>query len=196
MQAFHTTRSARLRSGYTLIEIMLVVTIIMVIAAMASAPLITSWRDVRLGEEAERVRVLAAGTRMEALDSDQVWQFRFEPGGTRYVRVPVAESEDDSGSAAATSSRNGKRSGRLPEGMRFSPNLPAGGGLSENLLAGLPDAGELGQVSWSSPVEFFPDGTSTHSTFEVLSDLGGSRQIQVRSVTGAVTVMRPGRTPH
>jgi len=195
MQAFHTTRSARLRSGYTLIEIMLAVTIIMVIAAMASAPLITSWRDVRLGEEAERVRVLAAGTRMEALDSDQVWQFRFEPGGTRYVRVPVAEETDSSGSPAETASRNGKRSGRLPEGMRFSTNSSAGGGLSENLLAGLPDAGELGQVSWSSPVEFFPDGTATQTTFEVLSDLGGSRMLQVRGVTGAVTVLRPGQSP-
>lgn len=195
MQTFHTTRSARLRSGYTLIEIMLVVTIIMVIAAMASAPLITSWRDVRLGEEAERVRVLAAGTRMEALDSDQVWQFRFEPGGTRYVRVPVAEETDSSGSPAETASRNGKRSGRLPEGMRFSTNSGAGGGLSENLLAGLPNAGELGQVSWSSPVEFFPDGTATQTTFEVLSDLAGSRMIQVRGVTGAVTVLRPGQSP-
>lgn len=181
-------QSGRFRSGYTLLEIILAVTIILIISGLAASPLIHSWNDVRVGEEAEKVRALAAGTRMESLDSDVVWYFCYEPGGTHFLRVPGIEA----GSSA--SNLNGKRSGFLPAGMSFSTSSGSGQVLKPEQLSGLANAGELASVGWSSPVEFFPDGTATNASFEVLDVRGSSRRIHIRDVTGAVTVTRRGQS--
>lgn len=186
-------RVERCRSGYTLLEMLLVLTVMMIIASLAASPLMSSWQRHRLSEAAESVRSLAAGTRILALDNGEHWQFRFEPGGTRFVRVPLKEVGDASQASGASQQQgvNGQLSGVLPEGIVFGEdmnNSSSADNLSSSQLAGMPDSGELGQVKWSSAIVFFGDGTASQTMFTVEdSENGGLRQISVRDLTGAVS---------
>ncbi len=171
---------------------MLAVSVLIILATVASSPIMRTWRDQRLAESTENVRSLLAGTRIRAVDNDQTWQFRYEPGGTHYVRVPLAatESENDE-----TSNRSGQQSGTLPDGITFeTTDTGAAPPLDPKLLDGLPDSGDLTSASWATPILFYSDGTATQALFTIVDEYGGSREVLVRDLTGAVTSRRPTNT--
>lgn len=178
-------RQTGIRSGYTLIEILLALAVMIVLMAMVSAPVMENWRDQRTGASTEDVRSLLAGTRILALDRDETWQFVFEPGGTRYLRVPHSTATE---AASSTTANQGKKSGTLPPDITFGESEGVASTVESNLLAGLSDAGELSGISWSAPVLFYSDGTSTDTNFEIVDVYGNARTVSVRELTGGVTV--------
>lgn len=186
MQSLTARKSDSSRSGYTLIEIMLAVMVLIVLTSLAASPLMNSWRDTQTGSATEEVRALLAGTRILALDRDETWQFAYEPGGNHYVRVPLSAVTED---ASKENANQGKHSDTLPATITFGES---GGGtgstISSELLTGLADAGELSGVSWSSPILFYSDGTSSDAKFEIVDEYGNARTILVRDLTGGVTV--------
>lgn len=189
MRRFPATRPRQRSSGYTLLEVMLAVSVLIILATVASSPIMRTWRDQRLAESTENVRSLLAGTRIRAVDNDQTWQFRYEPGGTHFVRVPLAatESENDE-----TSNRSGQQSGTLPDGITFeTTDTGSAPPLDPKLLNGLPDSGELTSASWATPILFYSDGTATQALFTIVDEYGGSREVLVRDLTGAVKSRRP-----
>lgn len=182
------SRRSIARSGYTLLEVLLALAVLLILATFSTGPLLTTWRDNRLGEATEQVRTSLSGTRFRAVDLDETWQFRFEPGGTKFIRVSMREPGDDEQAAVS-----GRDSGALPEGMQFMTESVTGGGqISNSLLKGLPDERELSVVNWGSPIVFYSDGTASAARFEVVDEYGGSRMVRVRDLTGAATVKRPG----
>lgn len=187
--------SEKRRGAYTLLEILLAVVILMILTSLASSPLMRTWRDQRTGSAAEEVRALAAGSRIQALDRDETWQFLYEPGGTRYVRLPQVSADssvtatDETGDKLSDAGNNGKASGFLPSEIAFGDSGGASTStLNSSQLAGLPDSAELTGVTWSAPILFYSDGTSSDAAFEVTDEYGNSRSINVRELTGAVTV--------
>lgn len=184
--------------GYTLLEVLLALSVLIVIASIGVSPVISTWRDNRLAEAAEDVRSLVAGSRIQSLDRDETWQFRYEPGGTMFVRVP-----DSAAAEGEQTQASGRLSGSLPEGIKFAENSSAATGqdsvvtgstLSPDLFSGLPDANELTQASWSEPIYFYSDGTAESAEFELTDGYGGVRRVRVRDLTGAVTVSRQNDT--
>ena len=172
--------------GYTLIEIILAVMVLIVLTSMAASPLMNSWRDTQTGSATEDVRALLAGTRILALDRDETWQFVYEPGGNHYLRVPLSTAPEDTSDEKVN---QGKHSDTLPETITFGES---GGGtgssLSSELLSGLAGAGELNGLSWSAPILFYSDGTSSDTKFEIVDEYGNARTILVLDLTGGVTV--------
>jgi len=177
------------RSAFTLIETLLALTIILTMAALAWTPLLRSWGDHRLQAATEDVRNVLSGTRIFSLDNDAVWQFRYEPGGDHFVRVPYQQSTADS---QTTPDINGRMSLTLPEGLTFGEDnsLTTAGvePLTATDLDGLPDSGELTGISWSQPILFYPDGTGTETTLQVVDEEVGELTVSVRELTGGVTV--------
>lgn len=186
MQRFIARNSMTSRSGYTLIEIMLTMMVLTILTSVAASPLMQSWRDQQTGSATEEVRALLAGARILALDRDETWQFVYEPGGNHYLRVPLTAAAEESGNGSAN---QGKFSDTLPSQITFGES---GGGtgatVSSELLTGLPDAGELSGVAWSTPVLFYSDGTSSEAELVIVDTYGNSRTISVRDLTGGVTV--------
>tara|TARA_R110002072_G_scaffold303069_1_gene492601 strand:+ start:95512 stop:96090 length:579 start_codon:yes stop_codon:yes gene_type:complete len=186
MQRFIVRNSVASRSGYTLIEIMLTMMVLTILTSLAASPLMQSWRDQQTGSATEEVRALLAGTRILALDRDETWQFVYEPGGNHYLRVPLTAAADESGNGTAN---QGKFSDTLPAQITFAESGGATGStVSSELLNGLADAGELSGVSWSAPILFYSDGTSSEAEFEIVDTYGNSRTVSVRDLTGGVTV--------
>jgi prepilin-type N-terminal cleavage/methylation domain-containing protein len=173
-------------SAYTLIEVLLAMVILTILTSLAASPLMQSWRDQRTGSATEDVRALLAGSRFLALDRDETWQFVYEPGGNQYLRVPLSASMEQ---PAGNSANRGKYSGMLPTEITFGESTSgAASTVTPEVLTGLADASELGSVSWSSPILFHSDGTSSDAAFEIVDEYGNARTIKVRELTGGVTV--------
>jgi len=180
------------RSGYTLLEIMLAMSVLLALTALSWPPLMRVYADFRVREATEDVRKTAAGTRILAIDQDVTFQFLYEPGGRQFVRLPYDVASTDSSSdrsSQTTTPITGQISGQLPEGMTFTTvSGTVGGQLSQDALNGLGLSGELTRVSWSAPILFYPDGTATFAVFEVNDLQSSTRRVSVRDLSGAVSV--------
>ncbi|MBI1315007.1 prepilin-type N-terminal cleavage/methylation domain-containing protein [bacterium] len=188
MRVSSATHGNRPSSGYTLLEVMLAVSVLVILATVASTPVMRTWRDQRLASSAENVRSLLAGSRIRAVDYDETWQFRYEPGGTHYVRVPLNPPASD-GDESPT--YDGPQSGTLPNGVTFeTDDTGSAPPLDSKLIDALSDAQELSAASWATPILFYSDGTANQAEFRIVDQYGGSREISVRDLTGAVTSRR------
>src|SRR5207244_7163871 len=85
-----TARHAR--AGFTFVELMLVLALLLVASSLVVPPVLRLMADQPLKEAAERARSQLANVRLKALDSSVAWQFRFEPGGRRYLWMPLEPS--------------------------------------------------------------------------------------------------------
>jgi prepilin-type N-terminal cleavage/methylation domain-containing protein len=180
------------RAGFTLLEIVLVLAVLLVLAAVTYPAFERVYVDLNLRQSADAVSNKLAGTRLRALDSGLTFGFRYEPYGRRYVCVPLIasgpeanETEGDSGPIA------GAFQGELAEGTMFrgADDAPESvETLSEDQLSGLPDADSLLRVQWSAPIRFFPDGTAEQSQFELIDEERQFLKLSVRDLTAAVSV--------
>lgn len=196
------------RGGYTLMELLLVLTVVAVIVAVAWPNVMRLSGRQKLTEAAERVRAVAASARVHAIESGLVYQFRYEPGGTHFLTVPFErEFESVSPNAKGTGTALGrfsKASGVLPKGVTFaaptltgssSSNAAAtamgtGQKLPSIALEGLPDAGTLGTLSWSGPIQFQPDGSSMDMSLDLIDKRNQRITLRIRGVTGSIGVSR------
>jgi type II secretion system protein H len=174
--------------GFTLIEVLLVVAIMAVVAAMAWPMLRKPMAYRRLHSAAEVVRSELCQARTEAMRSGQTYAFRYQPGGDRfrteleseldsldpYSQMDALESLD--GATTADGSVVGEEK-MLPEGITFSTSAAAG----QPQLAD-----ESGQ--WSQPIYFYPDGTASDGSMVLAGDQENEVCLSLRGVTGVVTV--------
>jgi Tfp pilus assembly protein FimT len=172
------------RNAYTLLEMLLVLGLIVVLAGFSSPHLMSAFRDNYLKESAESVRVMMAGSRIRAMDTDSIWQFRYEPGGRNFVRIPYEVLGDPEVMNTM------KESGELPESMKFDGSQSANQKVNPELFEGMAETRDLVSVNWSSPILFFPDGTSTDAEFRIEAEDGGVRRVIVREMTGAVSIKK------
>lgn len=139
----------RARPGFTLVEVLLVLGVLAVIAALAWPSLGGALERFRLRKAADQIRIQWQQARIQAIRSNCRWEFRYVPGGRQWLVQSVAQTEtmvDPTtgqmlgsvgpalpGAGLAGSSSPG---GSLPEGVRFAPlpgsedTLAAGGGAA------------------------------------------------------------------
>lgn len=186
------------RRGYTFVEVLLVLAVLAVLAGIATPAVLRFTSEQSIKDAAEAVRRELDATRFRAIDQGVVYEFRYEPGGAKYLALPgePAPAATTGGTAAAvpafpTMSRS------LPEGMIFQPapeqpitpeRIPA------ERLNGLPDAHVMDQANWSPPIVYHPDGTGSNATFRVADDRGRFVELSIRELTGMASAgpMRQG----
>jgi prepilin-type N-terminal cleavage/methylation domain-containing protein len=190
-----------LRRAVTLIEVLLVLSILVSLAALSYPSVDRMLDQLAMDEAVSPVRNHLAGTRFRALDAGLTWQFRIEPGGRRYVAVPyefdeVDEIEGDDQEQQSQLELLPRVSGQLPEGYSFSPvdemtaDVEA---LDERAIAGLTEVTQLQETVWASPLLFYSDGTSRTASFDIVDEKLRSRRLSVRALTGAVTTSDPNQ---
>jgi len=180
------------RRGYTFIEILLVLAILAVIAGMAWPAVVRFRGEQSIKDAAQLIRSELDRTRFRAIDAGLSYQFRYEPGGRRYLAVPAERDlmlpqNADPLQPVAT---HPVISGQIAEGLKFQPTPgtpPTGEMLATDWLAGLSDAAVLSQARWSSPVMYRPDGTGMTTTFRVADDQRRFIEVSVRELTGMAT---------
>ena len=203
MRQHPPTNSMPSRGGYTLMELLLAMAVLIAIAGIAWPVMQGQFVRYLLKNEVETVRAKLAGTRIRAIDSGLIYQFLYEPGGRNFIIVPFEGVETEAEQVDAGGSALYRFSGRLSENMLFetpedlaatAEEFPDLGVISDDFLSGLPRSLELSSVSWSQPVLFYPDGTSVSAAFNVVDSKKQFMRVSVRDLTG-VDQLDPARRP-
>ena len=200
IRQFVRSRQPRTR-GFTILELLLVLTLLVLIAGIVWPALARVYGTHRLDEQTERVRAKLAGTRVRAIDTSVIYQFLYEPGGRWFIVLPFEQESVDPAAAEVNESQQALAArltyaGRLPDGFEFrplDPTEPMAGALAPEALALIPGSVELNDVRWSMPILFYPDGTATDYEFDLYDDGNPRKYIRlgVRGLTGTVFVAAP-----
>ncbi|MFO0967076.1 MAG: prepilin-type N-terminal cleavage/methylation domain-containing protein [Gemmataceae bacterium] len=162
------------RSGYTLLELMLVIVLILAVAAMA-LPRMESWlASGRLRSEADKVRARLVQVRNLAMAEGRVYTFKFmeNTGNFRIEPDDSTESTANDGSMTPTVKEE-----QLEAKVIFvkqadvlkNASAPGGGG------------------SYETVVTFQPDGSAKDDAQIIIGIPGqGAKAVGVRALTGAV----------
>jgi prepilin-type N-terminal cleavage/methylation domain-containing protein len=186
------------RPGLTLLE--MVVVLALVATAMA-----VSWPAMQklstrqnLAQAAETARIRLLSARIHAIDQGMPYQFRFEPGGSRFCILPGDSATEPPLPSGGGTIRLPIAAGKLPGKVQFDPlqiGTTGGGMILEARFSGLPDARDLAIINWSPPIIFEADGSSDDQTIQ-LSDPNSDTiySLTLRGLTGGVLVTRDSST--
>ena len=200
----------RARSGFTLMELLLVLALVAAIAAMVWPALQRPLATQRLRRGAEQVRTQLIKARNQAILKGETFGFSYQPGKP-VMRLscyteneallessgPSAQSSSQSGgstgsaaSSATTASGSAARpavEGVLPEGVVFYGGDAASDERSDQFLAQERMSGSI-DISWSQPLLFYSDGTALAGRIALVGDRGRAILIEVRSLTGGARI--------
>ncbi len=180
------------RRAYTLFELLLVVVLVVLLAAIAYPTMDSVLATFRMTEAADMVRANWADARAHAMNEGQAYRFAVVPGQGNF-RVAPDSPDFWSGKdpPAATDPNNPPLvvDDALPRGVRFStPDAYQSASADKSADSALPP-GAVDPGSWSTLVTFLPDGTTKEDVEIVFTGPGAQPlEVRLRALTGAVSV--------
>jgi len=213
-------RSAR--GGFTLLELLLVLAIAVLVAAISVPSLLGTLRNQQLTRAGDIVRVEWARAHVRAMKTGQIQMFRYQVGGQGFRVEPWAAGDDMLESSAANdpSGMNplapppgfgnaGSSSTAPPANVRVDENgnpesdrhrLPeeitfvAGDARSESRAMKIEEKilESERNVEWSRPILFYPDGSTSDAFVVVGSPQQRGVRIDLRGLTGTAKVSEIG----
>lgn len=168
------------RPGYTLME-MLVVLAILVIAAGITVPVIKSMlTDTRQNAAADQVRAQLAEARARAMDDGEPWMLAYMPGTGMYQLAPEESTEWSRPQNDVYTDEKVVRD-NLPEGIIF--------GATEEAIASKGSGGGGGAGTWVTIAVYLPAGNAREDTKTYFGTSGFTPlMVSVRALTGVVDV--------
>jgi prepilin-type N-terminal cleavage/methylation domain-containing protein len=195
-------KRVRSRRGYTLIEMLLVLALLVVIASMAAPALNGVMQRAKLTSAGDSVRVDLTRAHVKAMKTGRIQVFRYELGGRMYRLQPWIGGDDDletnlpdstAGEGLGMSNVQGSPSAdtgedkELPEGTTFVAGEAAE--ESRGMAVSEAAAGDMsGGGNWSPPILFYPDGSSSDAYIVVADEFERGMRISVSGLTGSTTV--------
>ena len=183
------------RAGFTMLELLLVLAVLGAAAAVLWPPVSRQLGGYHLKRAAQSVRVDVVRSRILALDAGVSYQFRYEPEGRHYLVMPHEPQLKQQKALLKQQSGFVDKlpafAGQLPEGVIFRTTLEERKRpqrLSKDRLSEVETTLALSRVSWSSPLVFHPNGTTVDNEFTVVDLDHRSALLQIRGLTGAVTL--------
>ena len=197
-------KSQRLRSsnraGFTLLELLLVLAVLVTVAAMSWPRLMRYMVENSLKQNVETVRRELAATRILAIESGLTYQFRFEPTAQAFVILPFDRPEIVATDGKSNTPTQVKTIvGHLSTDSQFEPatdktgQTTGGQRLDEMWLALLKQGALYTDTTWSQPILFRPNGESQDAQLVIRDKNGNTIELTVRGLTGGVRVERMRR---
>lgn len=181
------------RQAFTILEMLLVMTVIVMAAGLIIAGIDGLREAYRLPRAADDLRGMLAGLRARAMDEAAVFEFSFETGASKYHIQKAGENAG--GSHAAPSDIDIDQAGRVEfDADIFGDHELAAGltlerGQAEASRAVKNDAGDARNAQ-RALLRFLPDGSCTGLAFVIKDASGGQVDFHVRSLTGAIKMSR------
>lgn len=202
--------------GYTLLEMIIVLAIIALLAALSTPAVRSSLRSGEFRNAAKQVRAGLANARLRAIESGTAQQLRFQPGERLFEVRPQPMLGVGEGLAfvssqtlAAGVSPGGISAGQrtaedeptryeLPEGVRFGSQQ-----LSDRNVPDQPsfDSGSTARLDahrWSAPIVFYPNGRTRNARIRLIGGREWYVDVTLRGVTGTARIgalVRREQTP-
>ena len=195
MQKFtRRNRGSAARSrGFTLLEILLVVAILVSISSLALPAFMAAFRTAAIQEAGTQIREAIATVRLNAISSGIIYQIRYETDGQLFVGVPFEDEGSLQGAEEENTTTILKTAAEIDPDLTFRPTT-GDESRSEKLppesVNGLPDSGKFADAGWSKPILMYPDGSSSDGLFEIVDQQSNMIQIRVRGLTGSPEVSR------
>jgi hypothetical protein len=182
-----------------LLELLLVLAILVIAAAAVAPSLRGVVRNASLKSAADTVRAALTKAHVTAMKTGRTQVFQYELNGSKYKVEPWIG--DDAALEGATSevtssppppamtSAEGLLPGEklLPEGVKFVHGDSALAMRSQRIEEELSAMGGAG-ASWSRPILFYRDGSSSDAFIVVGNDFQSGIRIDLRGMTSAVKV--------
>ncbi|MGI9455461.1 MAG: prepilin-type N-terminal cleavage/methylation domain-containing protein [Aeoliella sp.] len=164
------------RRGFSLIEMLLVLALLVMIAGITAVALDGSMMSARLDEGAQRVRTAWSDARLQTISAGEQMAFTCLLGSRDFRLSSCNDSCAPAGTGEETSEG---ASGQLPNGIVFRSlrSTPRNSPVQE-LSTRPPNEGQ-----WSSPVIFTPDGTSYDAVVVIENESGRQIELSLRGLT-------------
>jgi prepilin-type N-terminal cleavage/methylation domain-containing protein len=190
-------RSRVRRDAFTLMELLLVLALMVAIAAIAWPALRGSFDTQRLGKAADQLRAAFGKTRVRAMRTGAIHVFRFQPGRAGYGSETWTASAEEV--VSAVTAAGGVASGQatptmtapstsstdtLPDGVVFHLAEVTVDARAANLLGAGGQGGDGETAEWSSPIFFYPDGTTSNTHVVLANERGQAIVVTLRGLTG------------
>jgi prepilin-type N-terminal cleavage/methylation domain-containing protein len=190
-----------IRPGFTLVEVLLVLSLMVVFGALAWPALRYPLANQRLRAAAEQIRVEWTRARLAAIKGQTPYVFRFVPGESRYTvepwgssvlaTAPVQGGWDvtlSQGTAWDTEIAVTTAEKTLPEGVIFVGGTSERDTRAEAVVEEMTAVLGPGAFAWAEAIIFFPDGTATDAEVTLENDQGRQITVWLRGLTGVVQV--------
>ena len=167
------------RRGFTILEVLLVVAVMVILAAMAYPSISAMYGDLRVSAAADQVRGRWADARAKAIEEGRPYRFATQPDGQYKLAPDTADNWGGSTDANAGDANDPDIpplivEESLPQGLKFADESTGG------------DSGDSGP--WQTAIKFLPDGTaSADKTITIQAQGYRPVQLKIRALTGAVT---------
>jgi len=183
----------RARGAITLVEILLVLTIIVVAGAVAMPNVMEMLRRQRLKSAAETMRIEWSRAHVKAMKSGRIQVFRYELNGNQFSLQPwVAGDDATEGQSEAVAGFGTPlempdvmmETKKLEEGITFAAGEAKFESRAYELENFLQNGATTEGGQWSRPILFYPDG-STSDAFVIVTDARqDAYRINLRGLTG------------
>jgi type II secretory pathway pseudopilin PulG len=177
-------------TAFTLFELLLVLALLVVIAAISMPLLLNSLSHARLQSSGELVRAAWGKARLAAMQAGETYVFRYEPTGSRYqiarLSAITAEDADELNTLPPVTAEDAEYTEadmlRLAK-SRLAPEIvfAAGQVAAVPQMAGPAVAIEGG---WSQPILFYPDGSTSDAAVLLANGDGETMRVTLRGLTG------------
>jgi len=172
-------RHTKGRPGFTLFELVVVMMLIIIIAAISVPVLQTMLTDSRITSAGDAVRARVADTRAKALEDGRPWKLACITN-TGWYQLAPEDSTDWGNSDQFADERMDLMRDQLPTEIVFSMSHE---GIMNSTEAGSPGSG------WETIVVFMPDGSARDDSVVYFGRPGvGPMRVRIRGLTGAVSL--------
>jgi len=181
-----TIRAEAPRGGFTLLEMILVVAILVAMFGISWPLMERAYGDLKLKESAEKVRLKMGAARIHAIDSGLSYQFRVESEGHRFLVVPYEYATEANLQDGVLEQEDGE----LPEGLSFQAVSEDASveKIDEGMLAGFSNKSKLAEANWLAPLIFYPDGSATEASFRLVDEKRQYIEVSLRELTARIEV--------
>ncbi len=173
------------RAGYTLLELLLVLGILVVLAGITMPMALDTMETHRLRASADRVQGAFADARNQSIRSGNEVAFYYQPGFRTFfvmefnplIPKPLPPIPDEEMALSATSDI---RSNILEMGVLF-----AGANVSPDSRS---QVSQVTDIPNYSRILFYPDGTAQPARVYLSNQIGSGLSVELRSLTGTSVV--------
>ncbi|MSU80113.1 MAG: prepilin-type N-terminal cleavage/methylation domain-containing protein [Gemmataceae bacterium] len=172
----------RQRSGYTLMEIIVVVAIILVVMTLAVPAAMTWLADARADAAADMVRARLTDARSKAMEDGRPWRLAYL-ANTGYFQLAPEESMEWEAVQQSNTKQTDVIRDELPKDILFV--------ASPDDLVGKREAGTVGNM-WETIAIYMPNGSARDDSLTYFGKVGvAPARARLRALTGSITIELP-----